>query len=119
MRKVFIKIHRNLIDVGINKKENKMLITGIKKETVKVDVEPKELVLRLAELIGIYPLFEENSDYYAELKEDGGKKYMVTYKNTSYHGSTNYSEKGRKNLTQEEYDAAIGLCQIMKIIKRK
>lgn len=95
-----------------------MEIKGVKEEVVKIDVEPKELVLGLSKVIGVQALFEDAADEYAMLEEKSGKYYIVIQRNISYHGTPHYNEYSRKELTKEEYAAANGLKEMMKIIHK-
>jgi hypothetical protein len=99
------------------RREN-MEVRGIRKEVVKVDVEPKELVLGLSKVIGVQALFIDVADEYAVLEEKDGKYYIVIKRNECYHGTPHYDEYSRKELTKEEYAAANGLREMMKIIHK-
>lgn len=93
-----------------------MIVNGIKKENVEVDVEPRELVRGLAKTIGVQALFEDSSDEYAILEEKEERYYIVFYRNMSYHGTPHYNEYTRNELSKEEYTVANGLKEMMKLI---
>lgn len=94
-----------------------MQVKGVKREVVNVDVEPEELVYGLASVIGVQSLFKDVRDEYSVLEEKEDKYYIVFYNNTCYHGTPHYEEYSRNELTKEEYTVAIGLKEMMKIIK--
>lgn len=93
-----------------------MEVIGRKCETVKIDVEPRELVLGLSKIIGVQALFVDVADEYAVLEEKDGKFYIVAKRNICYHGTPHYEEYSRKELTKEEYTVANGLKEMVKII---
>ena len=94
-----------------------MIVRGIRKENVEVDVEPKRLVFALAEVIGVKDLFEDNRDEYSLLKENDGKYYLVNYRNSSYHGTPHYNEYSNKELSKDEFDIAQALVKMLDILK--
>ncbi|WP_373262020.1 hypothetical protein [Hungatella hathewayi] len=59
--------------------------------------------------IGFYPKAKHSLD---------GKYYIVIKRNECYHGTPHYDEYSRKELTKEEYAAANGLREMMKIIQK-
>ena len=101
-----------------------MIVNGILKQNVSVDVSREDLFMGLADELGVYSLFEERYGEYHELKEiqtnEGIKPAIVTYRDTSYHGSSHYEKVKERILTDNEYKYAKAMLEIKNImIKEK
>ncbi len=95
-----------------------MEVKGISKETVIVDVEPKDMIIALSKVIHVKSLFKEGKDSYSKLEKKDNKYFLVIYGNQSYHGSPIYEEIHRIELSEEECHAAEGLKALMNIVKK-
>ncbi len=95
-----------------------MEMEGISKETVIVDVEPKNMIIALSKVIHAESLFKEERDRYSKLEKKDNKYFLAFYENQSYHGSPMYEEIQRIELSEEEYHAAEGLKALMNIVVR-
>lgn len=100
-----------------------MIVNGILRESVTVEVSKEELFLGLAKELGIASLFQENYGEYAVLEDvqtnDGTKPAIVIYRDDSYHGSSHYKQYSKKNLTEYQYEYAKAMLEIKKTMKKE
>lgn len=98
-----------------------MIIKGILKQEVSVDVDQMELFMGLSKTMGIEDLFNDRYGMEVILRrektKEGEKPFLIYSKDVSYHGSPLYKEYKRVELTDRQEKCAKLMKELYNVLK--
>lgn len=92
-----------------------VIIKGIRKEQVEIEVTPEALIRGLQEHFGINEMFNPRGEKYWCWSEDGNS--MIEMEPNSRHGSAQYRPTGKSVSDERQLTAYMLLTQLRKIME--